>query len=191
MSNLRSAVRMAASSLLLTVIIGGSVACSGAPTPTPAPPAASEATTPASSPPPTPTPQAEAVPVTAAEAANALAEGDANVTQVVEITESNDPNELIGRPNGYSGAAVLYDSRADCTDLGVGCGMTLEVWPTAEGATQRSEYILELQREAPILGSEYHTVRDNYLLRVTGDIVPSGAAAIAERFGAVELARTP
>lgn len=191
MNHPRSAVRMAAASLLLTFIVGATVACSATPTQPPATTSANEAAPPAATSTSTPTPQAEPVPLTAAEVASELAEGDANISEIVEITESNDPNELIGRPNGYSEAAVLYDSRAACDDLGVNCGMTLEVWPTADGATQRSEYILELQREAPILGSEYHTVRDNYLLRVTGDIVPSEATAIAERFGAIELTRIP
>lgn len=120
-----------------------------------------------------------------------LVEGDANVTQVVEITEDNDPNDLIGRPNGYSEAVVIYDSRVACDDLGSDCGATLEVWPTGDAAQQRSEYILEILSSSPAFGSEYHTVRENYLLRVTGDIVPSEASVIAERFETLELTRVP
>jgi hypothetical protein len=32
-----------------------------------------------------------------------------SVRKVVTITEDNDPNCLIGRPNGYTDAAVIYD----------------------------------------------------------------------------------
>lgn len=168
----------------------GLAAC-GSAAESPAPEASSSAATATATPTPTPTIEAEPVPLTAAEIGAALAEANANITEVVAITEDNDPNTLIGRPNGYSDAAVLYDARVTCDGLGVDCGMTLEVWPTAEGADQRAAYIQELQSDSPLLGSEYHTVRENYLLRVSGDIVPSEAAVIAEQFNAVELSRVP
>ena len=45
------------------------------------------------------------------------------------------------RPNGYVGAAVIYDSNASCDDLGVACGVTVEVWADEAAAQARSDYI--------------------------------------------------
>jgi len=95
---------------------------------------------------------------------------------VVTITEDNDPNNKIGRPNGYVSAAIIYDAGGECEDLGVDCGATIEVWPSAEAATERSEYIQGLQKDAPILGSEYNYLDGAALLRVSGDLKPSVAA---------------
>ncbi|MFE6926362.1 hypothetical protein ACFVAV_35500 [Nocardia sp. NPDC057663] len=98
------------------------------------------------------------------------------------ITENNDPNNLIGRPNGYVDAAVLYDSTTTCPDLGSDCGAMVEVWPTPEAAQQRANYIATLQQASPILGTEYHHVRGRVLLRVTGDVKPSLNAEYSKAF---------
>ncbi len=102
-------------------------------------------------------------------------------TKVVTITEDNDPNNLIGRPNGYVSAAVLYDSNATCTELGVSCGATVEVWSDAAAAKARSEYIQAILKDAPVLGSELHTLNGAVLLRVDGkQLKPSQAKAYAD-----------
>lgn len=99
-----------------------------------------------------------------------------SVTKVIEVTEDNDPNDLIGRPNGYLSGAVIFDSGVDCgVDLGVDCGATIEVWPSADQAKSRSEYIQGLQRASPLLGSEYDYLDGAVLLRVTGDLKPTVA----------------
>ena len=52
----------------------------------------------------------------------AVAIGDAiaaeidEVEQVLELTEDNDPNDLIGRPGGYVSGAFIYDNRAEPLD---------------------------------------------------------------------------
>lgn len=98
-----------------------------------------------------------------------------DIESVEELTEDNDPNELIGRPNGYVAGAVFYDSRLECDELGVGCGATLEQWDSAEDAQERSDYILGILEESPMLGSEYNYLLGPYLLRVSGDLAPSEA----------------
>jgi hypothetical protein len=96
--------------------------------------------------------------------------------QVVEITEDNDPNDLIGRPNGYVKAAVIYDPRIpECDNPEVSCGATVEVFADESAAKRRSDYIQGLMEEAPILGSEYHYLDGATLLRVSGDLDPSAA----------------
>jgi hypothetical protein len=106
-----------------------------------------------------------------------------SVTKVVRITENNDPNDMIGRPNGYTNAAVLYDKGAGCTELGVDCGATIEVWPTAAEARARAAYIQGILQDAPVLGTEYDYLNERALLRVDGVIKPSTAGAYAASFG--------
>lgn len=102
-------------------------------------------------------------------------------TTVVSITEDNDPNDLIGRPNGYLSAAVLYDSNASCTELGISCGATVEVWPEEAAAKARSDYIQGILKDSPAFGSEFHTLNGAVLLRVDGkQLKPSEAKPYAE-----------
>lgn len=99
-----------------------------------------------------------------------------DVEQVV-IDENNDPNDLIGRPNGYVAAVLLKDSRLPgCTeDLGVDCGATVEEWPNTDSAQARADYIAALQKDSPMLGSEYHYLVGPVLVRVSGELKPSQA----------------
>ena len=57
-----------------------------------------------------------------------------SVSKSVDLTESSDPNDMLGRPNGYKAATVFYDKRANCDELGVECGATLEIWPDSSAA---------------------------------------------------------
>lgn len=125
---------------------------------------------------PTPTPQAK----DATELAEAVKQP--STTKVVTITEDNDPNNLIGRPNGYVSAAVLYESSVKCDDLGADCGATIEVFASPEEAQARSDYIQAMLKEAPVLGSEYNTVVGPALLRVSGKVKPSVATQYADAF---------
>jgi hypothetical protein len=99
------------------------------------------------------------------------------VRTLINITENNDPNNLIGRPNGYTSATVLVDpDGAPCqgTNFGVNCGATIEVWPTAQDVTARVERIQSLLKSAgSFLGSEYDYPAGAALLRVYGTIKPS------------------
>ena len=111
-----------------------------------------------------------------AESVTALIAAAVDVT-TVPITEDNDPNNLLGRPNGYVAAIVIKDSRlADCgDDVGVDCGATVEEWPDAEAAKTRADYIAALQKDSPMLGSEYHYLDGPVLVRVSGELKPSEA----------------
>ena len=109
------------------------------------------------------------------------------VTKAVTITEDNDPNDLLGRPNGYVSAAVLYDSAAACGSLGSDCGTVIEVFKDEAAATARAEYIQGILAGSPALGSEWDYVNGAALLRVSGELKPSAAAAYAEAFGGTEV----
>jgi len=106
------------------------------------------------------------------------------VTKVIKLTAANDPNDLLGRPNGYTAAWKLYDSRAKCdTPLDTTCGATVEVWPSEADAKRRSAYIQGILKNAPALGTEYDTVSGPVLLRVTGQLTPAQAAAYKQALG--------
>jgi hypothetical protein len=112
--------------------------------------------------------------------------GVPEITDALIYDETTDPNDLLGRPNGYTGAASLTDSRASDPGGtgGIDLGAVLEVWPTAADAQARADYIATLQKGNTLLGSEYHHVRGNVLLRVSGQLPPSVDAAYAAAFGA-------
>lgn len=104
-----------------------------------------------------------------AAAAAALKAAIPQITRLVAITEDNDKNNLIGRPNGYSAAEVVVDGRASCDGgPGVDCGATIEEWPTPQRAKARAEYIQSMQSAAPVLGSEWDTVQGKLVLVSAG-----------------------
>lgn len=121
---------------------------------------------------------------TASAAAVALSESIPEVTKVVDLTEDTDVNNLLGRPNGYLAATVLYDSRATCDSSGPGvdCGAVIEQFPNAASAQRRSDYIQKVRGAAQGLGQEYNTVSGGLLLRVSGDLKPSAAKRYKEVF---------
>ncbi|HWI42687.1 MAG TPA: hypothetical protein VNS81_03655 [Nocardioides sp.] len=127
---------------------------------------------------------------TAQSAARVLRSEIGEITQLLAIDEDNDPNELLGRPNGYVAATVIFDSRVSCDsdDPGVDCGATIEQWPSPKAAKERSNYIQSLQAGSSLLGSEWNTVRGELLLRVSGEMKPSDAEAYADVFEAADLA---
>jgi len=115
--------------------------------------------------------------VTAQSAAESIKAAVPEIQELIQLTENNDPNNLIGRPNGYEAATVLVDSRAECslTEPGVDCGGTIEQWPDQNAAQRRADYIQGIRESSPALGSEWATVRGNLLLRVSGKLKPSEA----------------
>jgi hypothetical protein len=127
---------------------------------------------------------------TAESAARVLKAEIGEITELVVLNEDNDPNDLLGRPNGYVAAAVLLDSRVSCDtdDPGVDCGATIEQWPSRKAAEERSDYIQTLQSGSSLFGSEWNTVRGELLLRVTGEMKPSAAKAYGEIFESADLA---
>ena len=126
---------------------------------------------------------------TAQSAALVLRSKIPTVAALVQLDEDNDPNDLIGRPNGYTAATVIFDSRVSCDgeEPGVDCGATIEQWASKEDAEKRAEYIQDLQSGSSFLGSEWNTVRGNLLLRVSGAMNPSDAEAYADVFKSADL----
>lgn len=130
-----------------------------------------------------PAPPPAASSASAQDAALAIKAKVGSATKVVALTETTDGNHLLGRPNGYSAASVIYDSGARCQGgPGASCGAMVEQWPTQADAQARSDYIQSVLKSAPVLGTEYDTVRGGLLLRVTGILPPSVAAGYKTAF---------
>lgn len=121
---------------------------------------------------------------TAAQYAAALKAVMPRVRRVYEVTEANDSNKLIGRPNGYTSAAVLVDRDAtQCASArdGIDCGVVVEVWPNAQAAASRVSFIQGILKNAPALGSEFDYPAEAALLRVNGKVVGPSVANSYER----------
>lgn len=119
----------------------------------------------------------------ATEVAEELKDASSTSTKVVTITEDNDPNDLIGRPNGYETAAVIYDSEATCDSLGSDCGVVVEVFADDASAQARAQYIQGILAEAPAMGSEWDYVKGTVVVRVSGQLKPSSATNYSDAFG--------
>lgn len=126
-------------------------------------------------------------PPTARAIADRIKSAVPSVVRIVQLTEHNDPNNLIGRPGGYIDAVVLYDKRVHCTELGADCGTTIEIWPSDTAATDRATYIQGILGGGSMLGTEYDYVDGTALLRVTGVLPPSAAKIYASAFGGMPV----
>lgn len=125
-------------------------------------------------------PSAHARPVTIASLTAKLRAKVPEIKKVTKISERNDPNDLIGRPNGYRAAEVLFDSRVSCSSkIGADCGAMIERWPSPAAAKARMHYIQRILKAAPMLGSEYDHPVGDLLVRVAGALKPSQARVYA------------
>lgn len=122
-------------------------------------------------------------PATARSVAESIRGTIPEAVELIQVTEDNDPNNLIGRPNGYVAASVLVDSRLPrCETPGADCGAMIEQWPDQAAAQRRADYIQAMLREMPMLGQEWNTVKGALLLRVAGELKPSEAKAYESAF---------
>ncbi len=117
--------------------------------------------------------------LTAADVTTALVGAISTVKSTVVYTEATDSNKLLGRPNGYISKTAFSDSRVSAADVeysdsdDVARGGSVEVYPTAEGAKARSDYLQAIFKAAPMLGIEYHFLNGGILVRVTGNLTPA------------------
>lgn len=184
MAGMRRALIAAAALALLA-------GCASADELTPESPAASEAPAPtaadpepareAETPEPEPEPPVEA---DAATLAAALVEAVDSASGFTEYTEDSDPNDLIGRPGQYISAASISDDGAD-GDSGVDAGAVIEVFASEADAQARSEYILAILKDSPMLGVEWHHLDGVALLRVSGALKPSVNDVYAEAWASI------
>ena len=110
----------------------------------------------------------------------------------VVFTAATDPNDLLGRPNGYISKASFTDTRIDQATLeglepgSIDFGGTVEVFEDEDAATKRMEYIQAVLGSDTPFGTEYDYVRGPVLLRVIGTLTTDQAAAYEAALDAIE-----
>lgn len=123
---------------------------------------------------------AEAKPKTAEEITQALAQRIPSLTLTKAFTEADDPNHLLGRPNGYTSKTAFADSRvpeaevefAKPTDTERGGGV--ETFADEAGAKARMDKIQGIGKEMSTL-AEYDYQVGGVLLRVSKILTPEQA----------------
>jgi hypothetical protein len=102
--------------------------------------------------------------------------------------EHDDPNKLLGRPNGYTSKIAFADSRISNADTegtdkdAIERSGSIEVFPYADQAKGRAEYIQGILKNSG-LGAEYDYLHGSVLVRVTGNLSPSKAQDYEKALG--------
>lgn len=110
-------------------------------------------------------------PATASEVANALAAQNLPIENVTVLTETTDPNELLGRPNQYTSKVFFYDHRHP-QEGDEGNQNTIEVFATADDAKVRHDYVAAVTKGVAI-ATQYQVLRGPVLVRLDKALLPS------------------
>lgn len=106
-----------------------------------------------------------------------LADAISNTQAATVYTAATDPNNLLGRPGGYTSKADFIDDRAKPKlDDEVQNGGSVEVYADPVDAEERAEFIADTLDKMKIFGTEYHYLKGGTLLRVSGALTPEQAA---------------
>jgi hypothetical protein len=100
-------------------------------------------------------------------------------------TAESDPNDLLGRPNGYRSRATFTipgveagsDDPEDCNR-----GGCVEQWPDAGAAQDRADRIGEIGKRLPAAGEYTYARDDGMLLRVSRAATPAKADELRAAF---------
>lgn len=101
----------------------------------------------------------------------------------ITFTAATDPNNLLGRPNGYIAKSAWIDTRVNSTEAqdtsagAVDLGGSIEQFTKSSDAKARASYVQGVEKALPVLGVEYDYVVGNYLVRVSQILTPDQAAA--------------
>jgi hypothetical protein len=116
--------------------------------------------------------------LTAEQVAKALKDHNLPIKKITVYDENTDPNKKLGRPGQYTSKVSFIDSRVkNGQPNDVSSGGSVEVFEDAADALARGRYIQTTLRSMPMLGAEYDYISGGVLLRVAGELRPSGAKA--------------
>lgn len=99
------------------------------------------------------------------------------IGEVATYTAETDPNELLGRPNGYTHKSNWLDTRIEREtkeDVAVSDGGGIEIYPDNVGAQTRMDKLQAIGASMSQL-IEYNYVHGNVLLRVAKRLTPDQA----------------
>ncbi|HMA35114.1 MAG TPA: hypothetical protein VKY74_11635 [Chloroflexia bacterium] len=100
------------------------------------------------------------------------------VGRSVLYTLETDPNQLLGRPNGYLSKDTFHDTRLPlgaASPVSVASGGSVEVFADPAGAQGRADYFTNLAKQTAVL-SEYDYVQGPVLLRLARALKPAQRA---------------
>jgi hypothetical protein len=132
----------------------------------------------------TPAPSGPAAELAGKDAAAVVAWLKAHDVPVAVTTiydENTDPNNLLGRPGGYSSKAAFQDARVPADKYGSEAddpnrGGSVEVFAAQKDAVTRARDV-QGKLKTFGLGTEYDYVVGGVLVRVTGTVAPTQAAS--------------
>jgi hypothetical protein len=118
--------------------------------------------------------------VTAEHVMAQLAQRVPTASLTLVYTADNDPNDLLGRPGGYTSKVAFADSRIlpeetdGLPEAAIERGGSVEVFADEQGARKRMEYIQAIAAGLP-LATEYDYVSGQILVRVSRELIPDQA----------------
>lgn len=183
-------MKRALAGLALLGMLAGCSSSAGSPAPAPSTPASADApnsvaTSPTSATSVTPTAVAtkasSAATMTAVTMVARFKTAGLSVGAMHGYTAADDPNHLLGRPNGYTAKESWVDTRVKASDIAgegkwsVDGGGSVEQFATHADAEERSSYIEGILKADVALGSEYDYVTGDLLIRVSGYLTPAQA----------------
>jgi hypothetical protein len=129
---------------------------------------------------PEPLPETPAVSVmTAEDVLNVLVDSGLPVGGNIIYTAETDPNNMLGRPGGYTSKVNFHDTRLSIEyqdEFDTGDGGSIEVFPDVEAAMLRAEYLTAIGAAFPAF-AEYHIQSGNILLRLSRRLTPDEITA--------------
>ena len=118
-----------------------------------------------------------------------LQKADYPINNVISYTESNDPNELLGRPGQYTQKINFADLRLEQQNEENPIGGSIEVFKNKKDCQDRVDYLEEISQSSSY--TEYNCQFDNILLRLnkglTSDDAESYVTAVQNAIDGKEL----
>lgn len=125
--------------------------------------------------------------LTAAQVVDEFKTAGLPIGTVTVYTAADDPNHLLGTPNGYLSKAAFVDKQilpAQAAGQGVvGAGGEVEVYATGAEATARKQSIVTAENSGQLLGTEYDVVDGTVLLRLSEDLTGAQVNAFSKALG--------
>lgn len=111
---------------------------------------------------------------TAPEVLQAFKDAGLPLGRVEEYTAETDPNELLGRPNRYTGKFNFEDTRQAAPESETLTGGTVEVFDNKKDLDARKTYIEGVTKNLPTF-QQYIYVNKNIMLRIDYALTPEQA----------------
>ncbi len=128
---------------------------------------------------------AVAAPETARQIVDRLAASGLPIDGIGEYDAETDPNDLLGRPGGYTSKVYWVDTSIDTADVAdttqgsVDLGGSVETFADTPAAQTRADYIAEVTAGLPAL-TEYDFVVGTSVLRLSRALTPDEAQAYVD-----------